>query len=62
MRALTKEWLDKAEDDFYSARLLLRVGEIPMPGSSCFHAHQCAEKYLKGLLTERGVSFPTSTN
>ncbi len=58
MRALAKEWLDKAEDDFYSAGLLLRAGEIPMPGNSCFHAQQCAEKYLKGFLTEHEVEFP----
>ncbi|PYJ49808.1 MAG: DNA-binding protein [Verrucomicrobia bacterium] len=24
----------------------------------CFHAQQCAEKYLKALLTERNVRFP----
>jgi HEPN domain-containing protein len=23
----------------------------------CFHAHQCIEKYLKALLTQRGIAF-----
>ena len=36
MRAITKEWVEKTEDDFYSAELLLRAGEHPMPGNSCF--------------------------
>jgi HEPN domain-containing protein len=58
MRALAKEWWNKAEDDLYSAGLLLRAGEIPMPGNSCFHSQQCAEKYLKGFLTEYEVDFP----
>jgi HEPN domain-containing protein len=60
MRAITKEWVEKAEDDFYSAELLLRAGEHPMPGNSCFHSQQCGEKYLKAFLVENNIDFPRS--
>lgn len=46
MNELTKEWVDKAEADFYSADLLLHAGEYPLPEPACFHCQQCAEKYL----------------
>ena len=58
MREITKEWIGKAEDDFYSAELLLRGGEHPMPGNSCFHSQQTAEKYLKAFLVENEIDFP----
>ena len=58
MREITKEWVDKADDDFYSAELLLHSGEHPMPGNSCFHSQQCAEKYLKAFLVENEIDFP----
>jgi HEPN domain-containing protein len=60
MRAIAKEWVEKAEDDFYSAELLLRAGEHPMPGNSCFHSQQSAEKYLKAFLVENNIDFPRS--
>src|SRR6266496_3347985 len=37
MNELTKEWVDKAEADFYSADLLLHAGEYPLPEPACFH-------------------------
>ena len=58
MRAIAKEWMDKADDDFYSAELLLRAGEHPMPGNSCFHSQQSADKYLKAFLVENQIEFP----
>ena len=58
MRAITKEWVDKADDDIYSAELLLRAGEHPMPSNSCFHSQQSVEKYLKAYLVENQVEFP----
>ena len=60
MRAIANEWVEKAEDDCYSAELLLRAGEHPMPGNSCFHSQQCAEKYLKTFLVENEIDFPRS--
>ena len=43
MNELTKEWVDKAEADFYSADLLLHAGEYPLSEPACFHCQQCAE-------------------
>ncbi len=57
MNELTKEWVDKAENDFDSAYILLRIAEIPIPDSVAFHCQQCAEKYLKAFLQERRVRF-----
>jgi HEPN domain-containing protein len=57
MQELTKEWVDKAESDFYSADLLLHAGEVPVPDYACFHCQQCAEKYLKAYLQEHAIEF-----
>jgi len=57
MNELTSEWVDKAEEDFYSADLLLHAGEVPLPSPACFHCQQCAEKYLKAYLQEHDVEF-----
>lgn len=32
--------------------------EIPVHDAVCFHCQQCAEKYLKGLMEELGLSVP----
>ena len=58
MNELTKEWVDKAEADFYSAQLLLHAGEYPLSEPACFHCQQCAEKYVKAFLTEQDIDFP----
>jgi HEPN domain-containing protein len=57
MNELTKEWVDKAEADFYSADLLLHAGEYPLSEPACFHCQQCAEKYLKAYLQEHQINF-----
>ncbi|MGD0092417.1 MAG: HEPN domain-containing protein [Planctomycetota bacterium] len=51
------EWLRKAEDDLRSAAHLLKIRSCPTE-VVCFHAQQCVEKYLKGLLFAQGVDFP----
>ncbi len=60
MNAITKEWVDKAEYDLYSADLLLHAGEVPVPDYACFHCQQCAEKYLKAYLQEHEIEFERS--
>jgi HEPN domain-containing protein len=49
-------WYAKAEQDWKIARLALDVEE-PLPEQCCYHAQQCAEKYLKGFLKSRRVRF-----
>ena len=62
MNALTREWIDKAEGDFATAQRELRARRSPNYDAACFHAQQCAEKYLKALLQELGSPFPKTHN
>ena len=57
MNELTKEWVGKAENDFYSADILLYTAENPIPDSAAFHCQQCVEKYLKAFLQEHKIRF-----
>ena len=45
-----QNWFEKADQDLEIARRALEPGK-PLPGIACYHAQQCAEKYLKGYLT-----------
>jgi HEPN domain-containing protein len=58
MNPLTLEWVDKAEGDFATARRELRARKAPNYDAVCFHAQQMAEKYLKAILQENGLSIP----
>ena len=57
MNELTAEWLEKGEQDFVSADILLHAGEFPIPDTACFHCQQFAEKYLKAFLQEHQIEF-----
>ena len=57
LKQATREWLDKAESDYRAAVHLLAAPD-PEFNIVCFHAQQCAEKYLKALLQEREVASP----
>lgn len=50
-------WVERAEEDYLMARSALRR-KRPLAYSACFHAQQCAEKYLKALLVANGSAFP----
>jgi HEPN domain-containing protein len=52
------EWVRKAEHDLTVARHTLKLGAAAPAEIVCFHAQQCVEKYLKALLTWRGLDFP----
>jgi len=49
-------WVERAEEDYALARLSLRQKK-PLAYGACFHAQQCAEKYLKAILVSRGTVF-----
>lgn len=51
-RLLAEEWFKKANDDYKSAKVILREGGYY--GTTCFLAQQMAEKYLKGFLVFHG--------
>ena len=58
MNPVTQEWVGKVEED---SQVALREGRARKQRSFnavCFHAQQCAEKYLKALLQEAGTAFP----
>jgi HEPN domain-containing protein len=57
MKPITSEWISKAEGDFAIAERESRVRKNPSYDGVCFHAQQCAEKYLKACLCEAGISF-----
>ncbi|RKU12158.1 hypothetical protein C6502_06545 [Candidatus Poribacteria bacterium] len=51
-----RAWFEKADQDLEMARRALGP-EKPLPGMACYHAQQCAEKYLKGYLIAQSISF-----
>src|SRR3990172_4994223 len=58
MTDVLNEWIAKAEGDFLTASRELSVVDEPNYDAVCYHAQQCAEKYLKALLIARGVTPP----
>jgi HEPN domain-containing protein len=62
MKPLTQEWVDKAEGDFATASREIRARKAPNYDAVCFHAQQCAEKYLKAILQEEGIAFKKTHN
>ncbi len=50
-------WLRRAHSDMALGRAALRTSGV-LPEDACFHAQQCAEKALKGLLSNAGIPFP----
>src|SRR5215813_10072203 len=55
MKSATREWVRKAEADYRGAQRL--AGQTPpLHDLVCFHCQQCAEKYLKALLEELGIT------
>jgi HEPN domain-containing protein len=57
MKPLTIEWIEKAEEDWDMLLKAYRARKRPAYNAACFHAQQCAEKYLKGWLEEAGIAF-----
>ena len=58
MKPISQEWIVKADGDFATMEREARVRKNPNYDAICFHAQQCAEKYLKARLIEAGISFP----
>jgi HEPN domain-containing protein len=56
--SVRNEWVEKAEEDYLGCLALQRRRRVPLPGLVCFHAQQCAEKYLKALLWTHGYTVP----
>jgi len=43
---VARQWVQKAENDLKNAAYTLQMGEGCPTDTVCFHAQQCAEKYL----------------
>ena len=50
-------WIALAEEDYLLARSALHRKK-PLRYGACFHAQQCAEKYLKAVLVLHRKAFP----
>jgi HEPN domain-containing protein len=55
------QWVEKADNDLKTAEHTLSLADDECPYDTvCFHAQQCAEKYIKGLLAHLAIDFPKS--
>jgi HEPN domain-containing protein len=52
------QWVQKAEHDLEAANRILALEDGCPFDTVCFHCQQVAEKYLKCLLTFRGIAAP----
>ena len=57
MKPTAAEWVAKAEADFATMGREARARRAPNYDAVCFHAQQCAEKYLKARLCQAGIAF-----
>jgi len=57
MKPLTREWVEKAEQDWGSLHREIRARKNPNYDAACFFAQQCVEKYLKARLIESDIYF-----
>ncbi|MBI4384722.1 MAG: HEPN domain-containing protein [Nitrospinae bacterium] len=51
MVRLVRQWVEKAEHDLRNAEHALTLKDDCPFDTACFHTQQCAEKYLKALLS-----------
>ncbi len=57
VEAVAVGWVLRARNDLKAAEYLLTLADGCPFDAVCFHAQQCAEKYLKALLTSHAVAF-----
>ena len=57
MMPITHEWVNKAEGDFAMMEREGRARKRPNYDGICFHAQQCAEKYLNSRLRSEASPF-----
>jgi len=58
MKQATAEWVAKADGDYCTARREAAASPEPNFDAACFHAQQCAEKFVKARLVEADAAFP----
>lgn len=55
---LSREWAERAEEDYQAALALSKKRKPSFLNSVCFHSQQAAEKYFKSYLALKSVPFP----
>jgi HEPN domain len=60
--AVVRDWIVKAENDLRNPAHTLKLGADCPTDTVCFHAQQCAEKYIKALLVFGATPFPKTHN
>jgi len=56
MKELTREWINKAEEDYIVATRESQTEPV-IYNSVCFHCQQSVEKYFKAYLQEMSIEF-----
>jgi HEPN domain-containing protein len=56
--SVVRGWVENAESDLNNAAVVLATENERTADTVAFHAQQCVEKYLKALLTYKGIDFP----
>jgi len=59
---IVKAWIRKAESDLINATNSINIKPKPPLDTVCFHAQQCAEKYLKAYLVQYEINFEKTHN
>ena len=59
---VTREWVEKAENDLANAVNTLKMEKRCPTDTVCFHAQQCVEKYLKAVLVWNRIEFAKTHN
>lgn len=62
MKPRAELFVSKAEAHYRTARRELRARLLPNYDASCYHAHQCVEKYLKATLEDHEIEPPKTHN
>lgn len=62
MNGTVREWMDKAEGDFRTARREFEAPVEPNYDAACFHAQQSVEKLIKAVLIHHDVAPPRIHN
>jgi HEPN domain-containing protein len=50
MNGTVKEWVAKAEADYFTATRESKASELPNFDAVCFHSQQCVEKLMRRSL------------
>ncbi|UCC32044.1 MAG: HEPN domain-containing protein [Phycisphaerales bacterium] len=62
MNGTVREWIDKAEGDYRTARREFEAVDSPSYDATCFHAQQFVEKLMKAIMIHNKVVPPRIHN